>query len=158
MYASLARRYGVRWNGRSYDPKGGLASSDLPNFCLSAANACLYGVAEAAILAAGYAPALGFLHSGKPKSFVYDIADMVKFETVTPTAFKVAASNPDNAEREVRTACRDAFRKTRIMRRLVPLIEDVLTVNGLKPPEPPPEALPIAFEDGEATGDVGHRS
>ncbi|WP_246047821.1 hypothetical protein [Hankyongella ginsenosidimutans] len=45
---------------------------------------------EAAVLAAGYAPAIGFLHSGKPLSFVYDIADIVKFDTVVPVAFQVA--------------------------------------------------------------------
>ncbi|POZ40390.1 subtype I-E CRISPR-associated endonuclease Cas1, partial [Salmonella enterica] len=33
------------------------------------------------ILAAGYAPAIGFVHTGKPLSFVYDIADIIKFET-----------------------------------------------------------------------------
>ncbi len=53
-------------------------------------HACLHGLAEAAILAAGYAPAIGFLHSGRPLSFVYDVADLFKFETVVPVAFKVA--------------------------------------------------------------------
>jgi CRISPR-associated protein Cas1 len=158
-YAILARRYGVKWKGRSYDPKDGRnLGDDLPNVCLSAANACLYGVCEAAILAAGYAPAIGFLHSGKPKSFVYDIGDIVKFEVVSPVAFKIAADNPDNPERSVRLACRDMFRETKLLKRLVPLIEDVLTVEGVIPPSVPPEALPIAFEDEKATGDVGHRS
>jgi CRISPR-associated protein Cas1 len=54
-------------------------SGDLPNRCLSAATACLYGITEAAVLAAGYAPAIGFIHTGKPLSFVYDIGDLVKF-------------------------------------------------------------------------------
>ena len=44
------------------------------------------------MLAAGYAPAIGFLHTGKPLSFVYDIADLFKFETVVPEAFQVAGS------------------------------------------------------------------
>ena len=48
----------------------------MPNRCLSAATACLHGLTEAAVLAAGYAPAIGFLHTGKPLSFVYDIADL----------------------------------------------------------------------------------
>ena len=47
-------------------------------------------LAEAAVLAAGYAPAIGFLHTGKPQSFVYDVADVFKFETVVPIAFQVA--------------------------------------------------------------------
>jgi len=54
-----------------------------PHLCLSAATACLYGITEAAVLAAGYAPAVGFTHTGKPLSFVYDIADIVKFDTVS---------------------------------------------------------------------------
>jgi len=158
-YAILARRHGVTWKGRSYDPKDGRnLGDDLPNVCLSAANACLYGICEAAILAAGYAPAIGFLHVGKPKSFVYDVGDIVKFETVAPVAFKVAASNPDHPERAVRHACRDVFREARLMRRLVPMIEDVLTVEGVPPPPAPEGALPVAFEDEEATGDAGHRS
>jgi CRISPR-associated protein Cas1 len=156
-YEILASEHRVKWQRRSYD----LASpeaSDMPNKCLSAANSCLYGVCEAAILAAGYAPSIGFLHFGKPKSFVYDIGDIVKFDTVTPIAFRVAAQSPSEPERAVRLACRDVFRSSRLLKRLVPLIEDVLTVGGISPPSAPADSLPIAFEDGEASGDVGHRS
>ena len=42
-------------------------------------------------MAAGYAPAIGFIHSGKPLSFVYDIADIIKFDDIVPKAFEVAA-------------------------------------------------------------------
>ena len=35
---------------------------------------------------------LGFIHTGKMLSFVYDIADLYKFETVVPVAFRVAAA------------------------------------------------------------------
>ena len=158
IYKNLSMRYQVEWHGRPYDPQKCLLQSDLPNICLSAANSCLYGVTEAAILAAGYAPALGFLHSGKPKSFVYDIADLVKFETVSPVAFRVAKENPGNPERAVRIACRDVFRSSKLLKRLVPLIEDVLTIEGVSPPKVAPDTLPIAFEDEEVTGDVGHHS
>ncbi|MFQ5433140.1 MAG: type I-E CRISPR-associated endonuclease Cas1e, partial [Nitrospinota bacterium] len=81
MYELMARRYKVPWKGRRYDPKS-WASGDISNRCLSSANACLYGITEAAILAAGYAPAVGFIHTGKPLSFVYDIADLFKFDSV----------------------------------------------------------------------------
>ena len=87
LYEVLARQHGVKWRGRRYDP-GNWNAADLPNRCLSQATACLYGLAEAAILAAGYAPAIGFLHTGKPQSFVYDVADVYKFETVVPVAFQ----------------------------------------------------------------------
>src|SRR3546814_12895442 len=52
-YKLLARRHGVKWKQRNYDVKDWDAG-DLPNRCLSAATACLYGITEAAILAAGY--------------------------------------------------------------------------------------------------------
>lgn len=158
-YDILAKRFGVKWKGRSYDPKrGGSLGSDVPNICLSAANACLYGICEAAILAAGYAPAIGFIHSGKPKSFVYDIGDLIKFEVVAPLAFEAARKEPENPEREVRIACREAFRTNKILERLIPLIDNVLSIDGLEPPELSQEVMPIAFEDEEASGDVGHRS
>jgi len=156
LYQQLAQEAGVKWTRRRYDPKTGKAG-DLPNLCLSAATASLYGLCEAAILAAGYAPAIGFLHTGKPRSFVFDIADIVKFETVVPAAFKVAARNPANPERETRLACRDIFRERRLMKRLVPLVEDVLDVEGAPPPPVQDEALPVAFDDPEGEGDAGHR-
>ncbi len=92
-YALLAKQYGVTWNGRRYDPKD-WEKGDTVNQCISAATSCLYGVTEAAILAAGYAPAIGFVHTGKPLSFVYDIADIIKFDTVVPKAFEIARRNP----------------------------------------------------------------
>jgi hypothetical protein len=63
-----------------YDP-GECGAADVANRRLSAATAAVYGIAEAAILAAGCAPAIGFRHTGKPQSFVYDIADILKFDT-----------------------------------------------------------------------------
>jgi CRISPR-associated protein Cas1 len=156
-YQQLARQYGVKWSGRKYDPKN-WDSSDIVNQCLSAATACLYGITEAAILAAGYAPAIGFLHTGKPQSFVYDIADIVKFETVVPAAFKIAATNPSSPDRAVRIACRDAFKKTRQLDSLIPMIEDVLAAGEIQPPPPAPEAMPPAIPEPESVGDIGHRS
>jgi CRISPR-associated protein Cas1 len=156
IYKGLARQYGVPWRGRRYDPRD-WGRGDLPNRCVSAANACLYGITEAAVLAAGYAPAMGFLHTGKPLSFVYDIADIVKFEVSVPTAFKVAKEAPADPEAAVRRALRDTFRKTRILGRLIPLIEDVLAAGGLEVPSAPDDAVPPAIPDPEPTGDAGHR-
>lgn len=156
-YQLLAKQYGVKWSGRRYDPKQWDAS-DVANQCLSAATACLYGITEAAILAAGYAPAIGYLHTGKPLSFVYDIADIVKFETVVPAAFRVAARNPPMPEREVRIACRDAFKQSRILQRLIPMIEDVLAAGDIQPPPPAPDSVPPAIPEPPSVGDAGHRS
>ncbi len=110
LYKILASKYGIDWNNRKYDIDC-WESGDLVNRCLSSATSCLYGVCEAAVLAAGYAPAIGFIHTGKPLSFVYDIADLLKFETVVPIAFKIASETTRNdAERLVRLACRESNR------------------------------------------------
>src|SRR3989338_3380504 len=119
MYQLIARRYSVDWNFRNYDYQK-WESGDIPNRCLSAATACLYGVCEAAILAAGYAPAIGFIHTGKPQSFVYDVADIFKFDTVVPVAFKIAAEKPFEPERDVRLACRDSFRTSNLLEKIIP--------------------------------------
>lgn len=160
-YEILAERYGVRWKRRNYDPTS-FDHSDVPNRALSAATSCLYGITEAAVLAAGYAPAIGFLHTGKPLSFVYDVADLFKFETVAPVAFEAAAKAAKgklqhDAAREVRLRCRDVFRRTGLLEKIIPLIEEVLAAGGLDPPEPPADAVPPAFEDKEPSGDAGHR-
>lgn len=165
MYDLLAQRHGVTWTRRAYDV-GDWDASDIPNRCLSAATACLHGLAEAAVLAAGYAPAIGFLHSGKPLSFVYDVADLFKFETVVPVAFEVAGrvargklgGDARDAAGSVRRGCRDAFRRTNLLSRIIPAIEEVLAAGELPPPDPPEDAQGPAFPDPEGSGDAGHRS
>jgi len=156
-YELLAKRYGIKWKGRRYDPKDWKAG-DVTNRCISAATSCLYGITEAAILAAGYAPAVGFIHTGKPQSFVYDIADIYKFDSVVPIAFKIAATNPREPDRKVRLACRDIFREKKILKQIIPVIEEVLSAGGISPPEPPEESVPPAIPLAENLGDDGHRS
>jgi CRISPR-associated protein Cas1 len=161
LYRAMAQVHGVPWEGRRYDPAEWTAA-DTANRCLSAATACLYGLSEAAILAAGYAPAIGFLHRGRPLSFVYDIADVVKFETVVPVAFTVAAKVErgqlarTSIEREVRLGCRDAFRRTNLLERIIPTIGELLSASGLDAPPEAPEGQPPALET-LISGDAGHR-
>ncbi|WP_437214820.1 type I-E CRISPR-associated endonuclease Cas1e [Pectobacterium sp. LFLA-215] len=155
-YTLLAQQYGVKWHGRRYDPKD-WERGDKVNQCISAATSCLYGITEAAVLAAGYAPAIGFVHSGKPLSFVYDIADIIKFEGVVAKAFEIAARNPAEPDREVRLACRDIFRSQKTLSKLIPLIEEVLSAGGITPPLPPDDAQPPAIPEPKPFGDSGHR-
>lgn len=160
LYKQLARLHGVEWRARRYDPAE-WDRADVPNRCLSAATACLYGLCEAAILAAGYAPAIGFLHRGKPLSFVYDIADIFKFETVVPAAFAVAAriERGDRSmplERAVRISCRDAFRRTSLLERVIPAIAELLAASELTPPAEAPEGQAPAIPELKS-GDAGHR-
>lgn len=157
-YQLLSQQFGVEWKGRDYDAED-WESADLANRCLSAATSCLYGVTEAAVLAAGYAPAVGFIHTGKPLSFVYDIADVYKFETVVPIALKVAASHAaGNPERAVRLGCRDVFRQTKLLDRIIPDIEDILAAGEIPRPEAPVDAVGPALPNPESLGDAGHRA
>jgi CRISP-associated protein Cas1 len=162
IYKLIAQKYGVEWKSRNYD-RNAWDAADIPNRCLSSATACLYGITEAAILAAGYAPAIGFLHRGKPQSFVYDIADIYKFDTVVPAAFETAAKinkgkgDGSAPERQVRIACRDLFRKTGLLDKIIPGIEEILKAGGLDPPVEAPEAVDPAIPAEEASGDDGHR-
>ena len=157
LYQLLAKQYKVEWQGRKYDVKD-WNKGDIANKCISAATSCLYGITEAAILAAGYAPAVGFLHTGKPLSFVYDIADIIKFDTVIPKAFEIAAKKPKLPDREVRLACREEFRKNKTLKRLIPLIEDVLAAGEIEPPAPYDDAQPPAIPEPKSIGEDGHRS
>ncbi len=157
MYKRIAAQYGVDWKARNYDTQD-WDKGDLPNRCLSSATSCLYGVSEAAVLAAGYAPAVGFIHTGKPFSFVYDVADVYKFETVVPVAFRIASRSPGNPEQQVRLACRDVFRETNLLSRIIPGIEEMLSADGIVPPEAPEDAIGPAIPNPESIGDAGHRS
>lgn len=160
MYQELAKMYGVSWDARRYDPDA-WDEADVANRCLSAGTACLYGLCEAGILAAGYAPAIGFLHRGKPQSFVYDIADIFKFETVVPAAFSIAGKIERGVEgappeRQVRIACRDAFRRTNLLERIIPTIAELLAASELEPPREAPEGQEPALPT-PTSGDAGHR-
>lgn len=132
-YARASRETGVEWKGRFYD-RGKWSAADPVNRALSAANSCLYGICHSAIVSAGYSPGLGFIHTGKQLSFVYDIADLYKTETTIPVAFRVAAKSSGNVEREARLACRDIFEETRLLARIVDDIEKALHVEGIERP------------------------
>ena len=156
-YQLLAKRHGVVWQRRNYDPDHWDAS-DLPNRCLSASTSCLYGITEAAVLAAGYAPAIGFIHWGKPLSFVYDIADIFKFETVVPIAFQIAAKKPKEPDRAVRIACRETFREQKTLSKIIPVIEEVLAAGDIQLPIIPEEYVPPAIPTAVSLGEIGHRT
>lgn len=130
-YAQASKKYGVAWEGRSYK-RDSWSSADPINRALSSANSCLYGICHAAIVSAGYSPALGFIHSGKQLSFVYDIADLYKTEVCIPAAFGAVANGTDDLERKVRINLRDSFRESRIMAKIV---DDIGELIGEDPVE-----------------------
>ena len=84
-YAAASKRYDVTWADRS------CGNTVCPvNHDLSWSNACLYDVTDADLHAMGWLPQLGFVHTGKALSFVYDIADLYKAEITIPCLFETA--------------------------------------------------------------------
>jgi len=127
-YARLADKYGVQWSGRSYKPGAGASYSDNINFAISVANNILYALVESVVMVMGLSPAIGFIHDGKSRSFVFDIADTVKIELAVETAFRVVSESPsgDDIERLVRREMGCIFTNENIPARIVSVIEGVL--------------------------------
>jgi CRISPR-associated protein Cas1 len=131
-YAQASQKYGVEWKGRVYDRQNWNAGDPI-NRALSAANALLNSLCHAAIVSGGYSPALGFIHTGKQLSFVYDVADLYKTEITIPAAFEMTAKYPGSPERYTRQACRERFRETRLLERILPDIDALLDAQELPP-------------------------
>jgi len=132
-YAEASRTWGVKWEGRSYDRQN-WDKADPINRALSAANSLLNSLCHAAIVSGGYSPALGFIHTGKQLSFVYDIADLYKAEITIPVAFETTAKYPGKPEPYTRMACREKFREKRLLERILPDIDELLQISA-EPPE-----------------------
>jgi len=129
-YARWSRETGVKWSGRFYKQNDWRRAEPI-NRALSAANSCLYGVVHAAIVAAGYSPALGFIHTGKMLSFVYDVADLYKAEIAIPVAFRCTAAGENRLESRVRHLCRDTIREKRMLGRIIEDLERLFASEGL---------------------------
>lgn len=94
VYREWSHRTGVTWDRREYDPDD-FAGGDPINQALSAANACLYGLVHAIVVALGCSAGLGVVHTGHDRSFVYDIADLYKAQTSIPVAFEATAEHKE---------------------------------------------------------------
>ncbi len=148
-YADASKKTGVEWTGRNYDRKN-WPSSDAVNISISCANSCLYGLCHAAIVSAGFSPSLGFIHTGKMLSFVYDIADLYKTELIIPIAFDMAKEGRKNIESRTRKACRELFKEMKLIIRIIPDIMECLTIQD--------ESNNILTPEENLEGDSVHQS
>lgn len=74
---------------------------------------------------------LGFIHTGKMLSFVYDVADLYKSDITIPVAFEAARDDwKTGFESRVRKLCRHRMWERKILERVVP---DIQVAVGLKP-------------------------
>ena len=129
LYCQCSKEYNIPWTRRDFDPDDYEGGSEI-NKALSAAHACLYGLAHAVIHALGCSPGLGFVHIGHERSFVYDIADLYKAEVTIPVAFQTASNPTDDIGAATRRNVRDAFAKTHIIERMVRDIRYLLLDNA----------------------------
>ena len=107
LYQAKAVQYQVGWKGRSFTP-GKFEVSDLTNQILTSTNAALYGILCSATHSLGYSPHIGFIHSGSPLPFIYDMADLYKAELCIDLAFHLTR---DLAGRYDKHKVAAAFRK-----------------------------------------------
>lgn len=123
-YREASEKYGVPWTRRDYKTES-FESGDIVNQALSCANAALYGLAHAVIVALGLSPGLGFVHVGHERSFVYDLADLYKAKITIPAAFECAAEQPAQLSGTVRRKVRDAMVNENILETMV---KDIYTL------------------------------
>jgi CRISPR-associated protein Cas1 len=120
LYEQKAKTYGVGWKGRVYVP-GKFELGDLTNKILTSMNAALYGLLTSAIYSMGYSPHIGFIHSGSPLPFVYDMADIYKESICIDLAFSLTATMGGMYNRH---KVDDSFKKRIIDQKLLEQIAD----------------------------------
>lgn len=128
LYQSKAEEYQVGWKGRKFVP-GKFETSDVTNQVLTASNAALYGILCSAVHSMGYSPHIGFIHSGSPLPFVYDLADLYKEHLCIDLAFSLTR---DMAGRYNKHKVSAAFRERVVgMDLLACLSEDIPAMLGV---------------------------
>ncbi len=153
-YKLASRSTGISWSARSYK-KDDWNAQDPVNLALSQANALLYSVCQAAIISLGYSAGLGFIHTGKQLSLVYDVADLYKAEVTIPAAFQSAKYPGTDLSAAVRVNCRKYFKQIRLLKRIPEDIEWIFNLPGSEQRE----SLPVGNlwdPDGEIPGGVNH--
>ncbi len=129
IYQAKAEEYQVGWKGRRFVP-GKFEIGDITNQVLTASNAALYGILCSAVHSMGYSPHIGFIHSGSPLPFIYDLADLYKEHLCIDLAF---ALTRDMAGRYNKHKVSSAFRERVIdMNLLARLAEDIPDMLGVK--------------------------
>ncbi len=129
LYQQKAEEYGVGWKGRQFTP-GKFQVSDLTNQVLTSTNAALYGILCSVVHAMGYSPHIGFIHSGSPLPFVYDLADLYKEQLCIDLAFSLSR---EMAGRYDKHKVSDEFRKRVIsMDLLNQVTSDINDLMGVK--------------------------
>lgn len=126
LYQEKAEHYKVGWKGRQFTP-GHFELGDTTNKILTAANAMLYGIVCSAVHSMGYSPHIGFVHSGSPLPFVYDIGDLYKEHLCIDLAFGLTREMAGRYDKElVSTRFRERAIEMDLLRKIAADITDLL--------------------------------
>jgi CRISPR-associated protein Cas1 len=129
LYELKAQEYGVGWKGRQFTP-GKFEISDLTNQILTATNAALYGILTSSVHALGYSPHIGFIHSGSPLPFVYDLADLYKENLCIDLSFSLTLKMAGKYNKhKVASAFRERVIEMNLLDRIA---QDISSVLGVK--------------------------
>lgn len=129
LYEEKAEKYHVGWKGRSYVP-GKFELSDVANQILTSCNSALYALLCSCLYSMGYSPHFGFIHSGSPLPFVYDLADLYKETLCIDLAFSLTLEMAGKYNRyRVSSEFRQRVIDTRLLENIAQDVEEVLGVK-----------------------------
>lgn len=132
FYEQMGQKYGVGWQGRNYVP-GKFELGDITNQVLTSCNAALYGILSSAVHSMGYSPHIGFIHSGSPLPFVYDLADLYKEYLCIDLAFSLTLEMAGHYNKhKVSAAFRQRVIETDLLGKVGQDIEAILGVKNAR--------------------------
>lgn len=131
-YKLVAQRFGIPWDGRRYD-RDNPTAADLPNQAINHAATFVEAAADIAVAAVGALPPLGFIHEDSSNAFTLDIADLWRIDLTLPLAFSavraVLDKKADNLEREIRKRAAMAFRREKLIPKMIDRIKELFDVD-----------------------------
>jgi len=126
LYEEKAQAYHVGWDRRSFVP-GKFEMSNVTNQILTASNAALYALITSVIYTMGYSPHIGFIHSGSPLPFVYDLADLYKEYLCIDLAFYLTLDMAGKYNKyRVSSEFRNRVLRSNLLEQINPDIEQLL--------------------------------
>ena len=132
-YKQLSKIFGVKWKGRNYKLNHKENEDvDEINKAISITNNLLYGVVQGILTTLGYSTGIGFIHTGRMLSFVYDIADIYKFETFVVAAFEVVGKvkyDELSFQKELRKAFRKYLKTQDTVKKMIKDLEYIFDVK-----------------------------
>lgn len=112
IYASESRKQSLKnWRRNT-------KSEDQVNIALNIANGLMYGLCSSLVQALSMSPALGIIHRGNPKSFLFDLADLYKPTLIIPEMFDLAHEPIEDIPKLTRLTLRRTIHNNNIMKDL----------------------------------------